>query len=103
MRIEQSVTNVDILQKVRDILQALNNRINPTDNWQARLLGPIVTPGVVDTEFTVLHNLGRAPTNYIWNVDKAAVVYDSRRANWDVSQMFLKCNVATVTLYLIVL
>lgn len=88
---------------VTQILKALDHRISPADNWQAKLLGPIVTPGVADTEFTVDHSLGIVPTYYVWDVDKNAVVYDSRRANWTVTQMFLKASAATVTLYLIVL
>ena len=73
------------------------------DNWQAKLLGPITTTGVADTEFTVNHNLGVKATYYIANVDKNAVVYDSRRVDWTDKQMFLKASAATVTLYLIVL
>jgi hypothetical protein len=103
MRIGQSVSDATVVQRLRDVLRVLNNGVSPIDNWYAKLLGPITTPATADTEFTVVHSLGRAPTNYIWNVDRAAIVYDSRRANWDQSQMFLKCNVASATVYLIVL
>lgn len=87
---------------IRDILRALTNNLNFADNFQAKVLGPITTPGVADTEFTVQHNLGVVPIGYIPNVSPAGVVYDSRRASWTDQQMFLKCNAATVTLYLIV-
>lgn len=87
---------------VRDLLRAMNHGVNPTDNWQCKMLGPITTPAG-NTEFTVQHNLGRIPTNYIWNVDGNVIVYDSRRVNWTVEVMFLKCSGAAATLYLIVL
>jgi hypothetical protein len=87
---------------IRDILTALDNQLTPQDNFQAKILGPIVTPGVANTEFTVQHNLGRVPTNYIWNVDQNAVVYDSRRASWTSQQLFLKCSATSVNLYLII-
>jgi len=99
MKLELTSTKVS----TSDILRALDHRISPLDNWQARTLGPITTPGSVDTEFAVAHNLGIVPTYYVWNVDKNAVVYDSRRVNWTESQMFLKCSATSVTLYLIVL
>lgn len=86
-----------------DILQALNNRLNALDNFQAKVLGPINAPGVADTEFTVNHNLGIKPTNYIVNVDRNAVVYDSRRVDWTDKAMFLKCTAASAVLYLIIL
>lgn len=88
---------------VTDILRALDHRISPLDNWQAKVVDEITTPGAADTEFTVNHNLGIVPTHYIANVDKNAVIYDSRRVDWTASQMFLKASAATVKLYLIVL
>lgn len=99
MNIGQTV-KPDSLQKV---LQAMANNLTPQDNLYCKLLGPIVTAGTHDVEFTVQHNLGRVPTNYIWNVDQAAIVYDSRRANWTTSQLFLKCSVGSVNLYLLVM
>lgn len=59
----------------------------------------IVTPGVADTEFTLTHNLGQIPNGIlVVSVDKAAIVYASRKTSWTGTQMFLKCNVASVTL-----
>ena len=98
MKLERTV-QADSLKRV---LQALASGLTPTDNFLVKLLGPITTPGVADTEFTVSHNLGVVPTNYIWNVDRACTVYDSRRANWTGQQLFLKCSAASATLYLIV-
>jgi hypothetical protein len=85
-----------------DLLRVMDHRLSPLDNFQCKVLGPIVTPGAANVEFTVGHNLGRTPINYIWNVDQNCVVYDSRRVNWTAQQMFLKCSVVSATLYLIV-
>jgi len=87
---------------VADLLRALDHRLSPLDNFQCKVLGPITTSGTANTEFTVEHDLGRTPINYIWNVDQNCVVYDSRRANWTTQQLFLKCSVVSATLYLIV-
>jgi len=87
---------------VPDILRAMSHSLSPADNLQCKILGPIVTPGVVDTSFTVSHNLGRIPINYIWNVDKACTVYDNARSGWTDQAMTLKCSAVSATLYLIV-
>jgi len=87
---------------LRDLLTALSNKLSPIDNFQCRVLGPIVTPGTPDTAFTVNHNLGRTPINYIWNVDAACTVYDDTRSGWTDKVMSLKCSVVSATLYLIV-
>lgn len=98
MKLERTV-QADSLKRV---LQALANGLSPTDNWQAKVLGPITT-AAAGVEFTVTHGLGMKPTNYIWNVDQAAIIYDSRRANWTDSVMYLKDSVGGSVLYLIVL
>ena len=60
----------------------------------------ITDTGAVDTEFTVNHNLGRIPTYYWYTINKAGIVYDSRRADWTISLMYLKCNQANAALKL---
>ncbi len=87
---------------VGDLLRAMDHRLSPLDNFQCKVMAAVVTPGTVDTEFTVEHDLGRIPMAYIWNVDKTCTVYDSRRANWTTQQLFLKCSAVSATLYLIV-
>lgn len=58
----------------------------------------VTTPGA-NVEFTVNHNLQYIPTGFlVFSVDKAAVVYASRRVDWTAQQIFLKCNVATTAL-----
>jgi len=60
------------------------------------------TPGVVDTEFAVTHNLGRVPVGFdVKRMDKACIVYDSGTA-WTDTQIFLKCNVITVAITLFI-
>lgn len=103
----------------KDLARSINGRIdfgspqgqskkvpgNIDGTWPGTLTGgyTITTPGVADTEFTVTHNLGRIPTGYeVKSKDKAAIVYDSRKNLWTTTQMFLKCNVATVQIVLFV-
>jgi hypothetical protein len=100
VRLGQTVVSVE--QSVRDILKALASRLTFIDNFLSKVMGPIVTPGTANTEFTVQHNMGRVPIGYIWNVDQACTVYDSRRANWTDQQLFLKCSVVSANLYLVV-
>jgi hypothetical protein len=63
----------------------------------------ITTPGGANTEFTVTHNLGRIPQMALWNVDAAAIIYDSRRGDWSSTEVFLKCDQATIGLTVLVL
>lgn len=63
----------------------------------------VTTHATPDTEFTVAHDLGRAVVGYfVIRLDKAGVVYDSGTA-WTTSNIYLKCNVASVacTLFLL--
>ena len=88
----------------QDVARAINGNIefgSPQD-------GPInmsgmwvntITPGVANTEFTVTHNLGRIPNGIlVASVDKAAIIYASRRTDWTRTQLFLKSDQATVAL-----
>ena len=98
MKLERTV-QADSLKRV---LEALANSLTPDDNFRMKLLGPVTTPAA-NVEFTVTHSLGTTPKYYIWNVDAAGTVYDSRRANWTASLMYLKCSVAGAALYLLVM
>lgn len=60
----------------------------------------VYTPGA-DTEFAVPHGLGRKPIGYdVVRKDKAAHVYDSSGGSWGNNIMYLKCDVANVTIKL---
>jgi len=57
---------------------------------------------LVDTDFTVTHNLGRLPIGWlVFNQDKAASVYKGS-VTWTSSQMTLKASSASVSLLLFV-
>jgi hypothetical protein len=84
--------------------QSKGNTGNIDGVWPGTLAGgyTITTPGA-NVEFTVTHNLGRIPIGYdIRSIDAAAHVYDSRKSLWTKTQMFLKCDQATVHLVLFV-
>ena len=97
--------------RLRDLVRKVNRRISFGDgvdgyragNLDAQYVDVATTPGVADTEFTVVHGLQRVPVGYIVvRKDKACDVYDSSIGSWTDSLMFLKCTVATATVKLIV-
>lgn len=61
---------------------------------------------VADTEDTVVHNIGSIPVGYLvlWQ-DKAGSFYQSPTVgtDWNKTNMYLKCSVASVTALLFVL
>jgi hypothetical protein len=58
--------------------------------------------GTPDTQDTVAHQLGRTPTGFlVINRDKAGVVYKGASA-WTSSNIYLKCNVASVAVTMLV-
>lgn len=55
-----------------------------------------VTPPAPDTQFVLTHNLGRIPVGWLSVYqNKAASLYDSGTP-WTATQIFLKCDIATV-------
>jgi hypothetical protein len=91
-------------KRLEDTSRAINGGIefgNPSlgiKNIQGYWLAT-TSPGVADTEFTVTHNLGYIPTGIIiFSLDKAAIVYSSRKNLWTGKQIFLKVNQPTVNL-----
>lgn len=62
----------------------------------------VADTGLVDTEFTVQHNLGRIPIYYLYTIDKAGTVYDSQRSLWTSSTLRLKCSAANASLKIFV-
>jgi hypothetical protein len=93
-----------LYKRIIDICRVVNGNVhvgNP-QSGPDNLLGywlDVVTPGVADTEFTVTHNLGFIPTGIIvFAVDKAAVIYASRKNQWTITQAFFKANLVTVSL-----
>jgi len=59
--------------------------------------------GDADTEITITHGLGRIPSFYLWNIDKAGTVYDSRRDEWTTNVCYIKCSAANAKLNILVI
>jgi hypothetical protein len=69
-----------------------------TEGWKATG----TTPAVANTEFTVAHGLGRVPMGFIvLLIDKAGIIYKGATA-WTDTDIFLKCNVASVAYYIFI-
>ena len=63
----------------------------------------VTDTGLIDTEFTVAHTLGIAPTTFLqMSINKGGVCYKSGTA-WTSTNAYFKCTVANanVTLFLI--
>jgi hypothetical protein len=102
--IKKDASKDEVQKRFHDISRAVNGGLefgSPSvglKNQQGYWLD-VVTPNVADTEFTVNHNLQYVPTGIIvFSVDKAAIVYASRRAEWTTTQAFFKVNQASVSL-----
>jgi len=80
-------------QQFNEIIQnALDKRVYLT----------LTTDATPDTEFSIAHGLGYAPNGYLAvKSDKAANVYDGTTANTD-ELLYLRCDVASVALRLMV-
>jgi hypothetical protein len=62
----------------------------------------VTSHAVADTEFTVSHSLGRLPGGYmVVKRDKAATVYNGI-TSWTDSAIYLRCNVSSASLRLII-
>lgn len=91
----------DFKTSLRKAITAINGELDFYDNLKCRIVD-VADTGLANTTFTVDHNLGRKPVAYIWNIDRAGIVYDQSRATWTDSQMTLRCSVANAVLKLIV-
>lgn len=97
----QTDFNEALLRFTRRIVDVLNGGIKITDNFDAQIL--TITTAGADTEVVVAHTLKRIPQGYIvLSVDKAGVIYTSGTA-WTASNIYIKCNVATVSAKLLIL
>lgn len=62
----------------------------------------VTSHATADTEFSISHTLGRVPAGYIVvKRDKAAIVYDGPTP-WTSNTLYLRCNVSSTALRLIV-
>jgi len=86
---------------VHDVTRILNRGVVFEDNVDCAFVS-FTSNATPDTEDTVAHGLGRVPTGYlVYSRDKAGVLYDSGTA-FTASNIYLKCNVASVAFKLIV-
>jgi len=72
------------------------------DNMQGRWINAI-TPVAPDTDFTVVHSLGRVPVGFITvSVDKAGVIYLGTVPATTIN-LTLKCSTASTTIRIFVI
>lgn len=60
----------------------------------------VQTPAVADTDFTVIHNLGRVTSGYfILSPNKAGIIYLSptNAVPYSITQVIYRCNVVSLT------
>lgn len=68
---------------------------NQYGNWRN-----VTAPAVANTEFAIPHNLGRVPTWYDYNIDRAGILYQlpDTLTPWTTTNIYLKCSVASAKL-----
>lgn len=99
-RFDQDFLNT-MNEMARNMDAILNRGISFSENVDCRL-ATFTSSGTPDAENTVAHALGKVPTGYIvYGIDKAAIVYTGTTA-WTKTNIYLKCNVATVATKIIV-
>ncbi len=85
----------------RKITTILNRGITFNENVDCRL-NSFTSSGTPDAENTIAHGLGKVPTGYIiYSLDKASSVYKGSTA-WTSTNIYLKVNVASVAVKIIV-
>lgn len=105
MKVERSASLRELtLREVQDEaekLRAALNSIGPQNmDWEVE---EVTTPATPDEEFAVSHDLERVPTLWIANpVDKAATLYDGT-TDWTAEEIYLRCDVATALVRIIIL
>lgn len=60
----------------------------------------VTAPGTPDTEFAIPHTLGRTPSFYFYNSDRAASLYQlpATGTAWTNTNIYVKCSVASAVL-----
>jgi len=95
------ITEERLIRYSQQLSSLLNGGLRFADNFDAQIIS-ITDTGLADTEFIVAHTLKRIPTGFIIiNNNKAGVVYDSGTA-WTATNIYLKCDVASCTIKLLV-
>lgn len=99
MRIDSVILNER--KTLQQLINALTKRLTLEDNIQSVIVN-IADTGPADTEFVVTHKLGKVPTVFMYNINKAGVVYESAKDTWTATQMTLKCSAANAETTLVV-
>lgn len=96
---------IDVLKTLQDffnrIVAILNRGITFTENVDCVLI-TTTTSATPDAENTISHLLGKIPSGYIvYSQDKAASLYLGG-TTWTTTNIYLKCNVASVAYKIII-
>lgn len=97
--------DVDLFNALQDfhtvLVSILNRGIKFSDNVDCRLVTG-TTSATPDSENTIAHTLGKVPIGYIvYSQDKAGSLYLGT-TTWTTTNIYLKCNVASVAYKIIV-
>lgn len=99
---QQAVT---LVSTVRDLIAKVNGMVS----FGSALTGhrgnldvahtDVITPSVANTEFPVVHTLGRVPVGAVLvRRDKVVNIYDSSVGSWTETMIFLKADAASATI-----
>lgn len=101
-----------LIKGVESLISRVNGLISfgsgGDGEWSGHIDGQwrvnIVTPAGANTLFQVEHGLGRIPVHFMYTCDRAAILYASEtdRASWSNSRIYLKCNIISAKIYLII-
>lgn len=97
-----------VSQVLRAIIDKINGLLSFGDGIDSHRAGNFnaqvvrhLTPAAPDTEFIVVHGLGRTPVGYdVFDKDAPAHVYSSSRNSWNDQLLYLKCDGSSVTISL---
>jgi hypothetical protein len=75
----------------------------PSQEYTGNLDGQwanVTAPVTPNTEFAIPHTLGRVPSFYFYNTDRAAIVYQlpTTGTPWTEQNIYVKCSVASAVL-----
>lgn len=99
-----------ITDKMGQLIDKFNNGLSlgtgesgyQAGNLDAQFID-VLMPGVADTEIAIPHGLSRVPIGFlVVNKDRACNIYNSSLGSWSNTIMYLKSNVASATIRLLV-
>lgn len=101
MRLDTTLIGRNPLQMLRFLSNGLRNGLTFEENFKCSIKD-VLNSGAANADIVVAHNLGKVPDYYIWNIDRAGIVYDQNKAGWTTTSMTLRCSVANAVLKLVV-